>query len=56
MNLRVSKITATYSVRHHGNLKNHTKNSAMTAVGFVDVGDADTRKFAVRQIVAKNLH
>ena len=55
MNQHFPKITATFSVRHRGNWKERGKNRAMTAVGFIDVGDADTREFVISQITARKL-
>ena len=48
-------IPATFSVRHRGDLQNQDKNLTMTAVGFIEVPDGDTREFVLRLIEAKKL-
>ena len=39
------KLCATFSIRHRGDWMEKVKNRAMTAVGFIDVGDPGAREF-----------
>ena len=49
------KLCATFSIRHCGDWTEKGKNLAMTAVGFIDVGDPDVREFVLREVVSRKL-
>ena len=49
------KLCATFSIRHRGDWMEKGKNRAMTAVGFIDVGDPDAREFVLREVESRKL-
>ena len=49
------KLCATFSIRHRGDWMENGKNRAMTAVGFIDVGDPDVREFVLREVETRKL-